>query len=366
MYRYLFTLDFMKKLIACFLLCFFILVGCQSLDNKTKNYNSNPPHNFFNAHNVKRGDHIGGWTVSVIAPFSSSFPLSPDNLRILFKGKETIKGTYHNYSKGAGILQNIVCMDHIDEPSLHKLPRMIEDDRTPWFCFSNRGLSKVEFSPSGSSGIAEVEIKNYEYVYFPSEVGNTAELTKVISKNIDYSLSNRQSDAFIQKVISQMPKGYVQMVGHYPDRPMAFYVVETLLFKPCVAKEEADLECRTSLQLWSEKDDSSLKNYLQKNPPFNTYENSFGKKLIINSDTKNGIPEYASTDWKPGFGMGGETSLEKEYVFYFPDRSITRAVVSFWPYDPENKFQEKPLPEIQKVLNNYYKILTPQESMQEV
>lgn len=134
---------------------------------------------------VKVGDKVADMAIKFIKPFSDDVLTSTkDNVSIGFSGEITISGKYHYYGNDpSGFLSDAVCFDSLDEQSQVKIPKMIGDERSIWFCFGNQELAKSSFSPRGSSGTATIAINDYTINILPAEVTNIAKLIKVISKN---------------------------------------------------------------------------------------------------------------------------------------------------------------------------------------
>ncbi len=342
-----------------------LLSGCQYAEQPAPSYNvsvtenqmiSNPSvtqnqSSFFEFKNLKTGDMVGKMIVTKIEPATKSLSIDQSNYRITFKGNTNIRGQYHHYGSGEGILANIVCMNQLDPASLAELPRMINDQTSVSFCFRNNDYAEQQFNLPGTSGTAEVTIDNYEYVQFSSEAYNQADLVKVVGK---IKTKELLASGFLEKIINNMPKTYLQSSGLYPDRPMDNIKKKTFSFQPCESVTGQTL-CRTTLEIWEEAIDQPSEDYLKKNAPFDTYEKIHGGELT-KSRTKNGI-DYTSTDFMMCFGTGAESCRKKEYIFFYRDQSIARAVISYWPFNSKDEFLNKPPVEIQKIIDFYEKLL---------
>lgn len=172
-----------------------LLAGCQStpqnpppqtMENTQPTTQTTLPTTFesnvFELEKVKVGDTIAGFKIVSIEPVTKADKYSEENVRVRFSGDADIKGRYRHYREGEGILADIVCVDNLDSESEKKLPKLTTDTRNSWFCFRNNDFAKTEFAPPGSEGDTEVKIKEYEYVYLPSEVWNSATLVEVVNK----------------------------------------------------------------------------------------------------------------------------------------------------------------------------------------
>lgn len=145
--------------------------------------------NPFDVTTAKVGDTVVGMSiVSVGLPNSGAgTTISGENAEVQFSGEATLTGTY-TYHGNDGLLSDVVSFEP-DESSAAKLPKMIGDERTLWFVFSNGPAALDIFGPqSGTStasysGNATVTVKNYYILSFPGEVANGAELVSVISKD---------------------------------------------------------------------------------------------------------------------------------------------------------------------------------------
>jgi len=124
--------------------------------------------NLFDLSVVKVGDKIVGLTISSIEPFKESAgELSYDNAKVKFSGQKAITGTYH-YND---ILASD-CIGDIEEV----LPKIKEDTRSAWLCFTNKQLADQKLASYKDGDEISVLIKDYNINSYPAEVANTAEL----------------------------------------------------------------------------------------------------------------------------------------------------------------------------------------------
>ena len=120
------------------------------------------PKNVFRSEDVKVGDKIVGMTVTSIEPS-----------RITFKGQVTLHGVVTNYSSDEPIMQGNTCFS-VDDSDVSKVPKIVDDDRPIWFCFTNvDAASKVL-----KDGPATITIDDYLIDSLESEVWNTATFIK--------------------------------------------------------------------------------------------------------------------------------------------------------------------------------------------
>ena len=138
--------------------------------------------NIFTYGTIKVGDKIGLLTVKSILPYESSRAVSSNNFSVIFTGKVALTGEYFQLGPGGMFDSRIgVCFNKLSPDSLIRVPVTKEVENLLWFCFVNKGLADKEF-PTGT-GTATIEIDNFTFNAFPSEVWNTANLVKVVSKN---------------------------------------------------------------------------------------------------------------------------------------------------------------------------------------
>jgi len=130
----------------------------------------------FDLNTVKVGDQIGSMRIISRVSYGAidKNNYSIDDASIAFIGQVVIKGAYTE-SRGDR------CIVDLDESSTSKIPRMIGDDRDIWFCFNESNLVKQEFV-KGDDEIVEIVIDNYVINAYPSEVYNTADLVRVVSR----------------------------------------------------------------------------------------------------------------------------------------------------------------------------------------
>lgn len=133
--------------------------------------------NIVNLATVQPGDQFVGLTVESIEPYGPIEPLSAANVRIVFTGEITVKGTY-TYHDAGGLYPDQVAFQLADD-SRRLVPVTASDDK-PFFVFSNQGFAREQFGPPGSHGQATIVIRDYVLERFPSSTAsNRAVLVEV-------------------------------------------------------------------------------------------------------------------------------------------------------------------------------------------
>ncbi len=132
--------------------------------------------NRFDPRKVKRGDRILG--LEVVSVEVNPMPNNHFYGKTRFRGEVTLSGTYNPGQPGDEI--GIPCF-YVDEASSRKLPRFVGDERTVWFCFNNPDKAKQVLGGIGTKPKkATIVIKDYETVYYPSDVFDTATLVRLV------------------------------------------------------------------------------------------------------------------------------------------------------------------------------------------
>lgn len=130
--------------------------------------------------NASVGEKIGEMTIVSIEPFNSRYSaMSPENVKIIFKGPIVITGTYGFVSSPIGF--DGYCMENFDTDSLTRLPYLPVDNfkfKPGRFCFRNALLADSMLGKA--ERVVTVKINNYELNSYPSEVVNWADLLEVV------------------------------------------------------------------------------------------------------------------------------------------------------------------------------------------
>lgn len=129
----------------------------------------------FEAKELKVGDQVGAMEVVSVEKASDQAgqELSDNNVSVVFKGEVAVSGTYVERTG----LQEGACLENLDDASRNKLPR-VEDDERSNFCFSNGDEAETRLEGNQDQQVTVV-VDDYNYVYYPSEVTNTARLVEV-------------------------------------------------------------------------------------------------------------------------------------------------------------------------------------------
>jgi germination protein M len=134
------------------------------------------PANLFDVHEVAVGDVIAGLRISSL---EVSDPDAPSlTAHVSFTGEVTVSGTVtaHDDHEQLG---DAVCMTSVDPTSERALPRMRQDTRDAWFCFTNSDVAAAEVFAPGTVTETTVVIDEFTIHHAPTEVWNTARLLRV-------------------------------------------------------------------------------------------------------------------------------------------------------------------------------------------
>ena len=132
----------------------------------------------FDPYAVAVGDTVAGMTIEDLA-------VAPDTAttfyaNVTFSGRVTLTGNVHAYADDE-LLGDEVCLRDLDAASAAALPRLAQDERTPWLCFTNHDDAAASFS-RGTTTHATVTVSDYTIHYHPSDVYDTATLASVVSR----------------------------------------------------------------------------------------------------------------------------------------------------------------------------------------
>ncbi len=142
--------------------------------------------NDFDPLKIKLGDKIVGMTLVSLGPIINiDKPLSADDVDAKFSGSVTLSGNYvFDMNDFAG--SEMACLYLTDPIELAKLPRVMgAPDQNSVLCFSNIDRVKEVFGPKYSSGRATVMIDDYQVLYAPAEVVNSATLIRLVAKQAE-------------------------------------------------------------------------------------------------------------------------------------------------------------------------------------
>ena len=133
------------------------------------------PANVFDVHQAQVGDVVAGLTISSLEVSDPGAPYL--TAHVGFTGEVTVSGTVTAYDDHEQ-LGNAVCVS-VDPASARVLPRMLQDTRYAWFCFTNSDVAAAEVFGTGTVTEASVVIDQFTINYAPTEMWNTARLLRV-------------------------------------------------------------------------------------------------------------------------------------------------------------------------------------------
>jgi hypothetical protein len=124
-----------------------------------------------------QNEKIGPWTL--IGASAANYDAQSHGLRdfiAYFEGEVVVSGKF-TYDEMFGS----ICFN-VSEDSKASIPRLLDDDRYPWFCFNNLTppLARELFVRSRSNKMATILITDYELISAPKEVSDIAKLIKII------------------------------------------------------------------------------------------------------------------------------------------------------------------------------------------
>lgn len=128
----------------------------------------------FEATELNPGDKVGTMETVKVERINENTGLDNDNVSATFTGKVTVTGTYEQRT---GLLEG-ACLEDLDNSSEQKLPRAKTDERSVWFCFSNKDEAKRKLEGKEGQNVTVV-INDYTYKHHPSEAKNTTRLIEV-------------------------------------------------------------------------------------------------------------------------------------------------------------------------------------------
>lgn len=135
--------------------------------------------NHFDPRQLQPGDEFMG--LKVVSVQTNSLPNYGVIGRVKFRGQIALTGTYEPNHQLPGDTE-IPCFV-VDEAAAKQLPRFQGDDRQVWFCFNNPETAKQQLGGQETQPKkAIIAIDDYETVYYPSDVFDTATLVRVITQ----------------------------------------------------------------------------------------------------------------------------------------------------------------------------------------
>lgn len=153
-----------------------LITKSQSKDNScNEKFNrTSQPSNVFNPSELKVGDHFLGLKISEMKVVCKQEKYIG---KVTFQGEAIVSGVYdlsYPLEDSEGICFEIALQAE------KNLPRMLGDDRQPWFCFDNQEKAKKVFNGSKNAFFAKIVINDFQIIYEPKGVFNRANLVKVI------------------------------------------------------------------------------------------------------------------------------------------------------------------------------------------
>ncbi len=177
-------------------------------------------------YSVVPGDTLGKMVVESIGPFQSDtdIPFGPTNLTIRLKGPIEVTGVYTTADSGIG--DGSSKLIRFDEKSLKRLPRsslMFESGLSPQGAVFLRDQNQALGTLGDGSRLVTVVIDAYDLTEFPSEVVDSAELIKVVSKGplMSGRTTPRPQDS---GYISSDTREVMMGIAPFSDRTLAFRV----------------------------------------------------------------------------------------------------------------------------------------------
>ncbi|MEQ9670607.1 hypothetical protein [Coleofasciculus sp. G2-EDA-02] len=135
--------------------------------------------NRFDPRKLEPGNKFMG--LEVVSVQADSLPNYGVIGRVKFRGQIAVTGTYEPNHQLPGNTE-IPCFV-VDEAAAIQLPRFQGDDRQVWFCFNNPEAAKQQLGGEDTQPKkAIIVIDDYETVYYPSDVFDTATLVGVITQ----------------------------------------------------------------------------------------------------------------------------------------------------------------------------------------
>jgi len=135
--------------------------------------------NHFDPRQLQPGEEFMG--LEVVSVQTDSLPEYGVIGRVQFRGQIALTGTYEPNHQLSGNTK-IPCFV-VDEAAAKQLPRFRGDDRQVWFCFNNPEVAKQQLGGQDTQPKkAIIAIDDYETVYYPSDVFDTATLVRVITQ----------------------------------------------------------------------------------------------------------------------------------------------------------------------------------------
>lgn len=130
----------------------------------------------FDPSQVEPGDRLLG--LEVVDVEVSSFGSDAYVGTVEFRGEVTLSGTYSPQTALVGSERAVPCF-FVSEVSNTQLPRFSNDERNPWFCFTNPDAVQAAFGNTSTEQPATIVVDAYKTVYIPSDVYNEARFVRM-------------------------------------------------------------------------------------------------------------------------------------------------------------------------------------------
>lgn len=134
------------------------------------------PDNVFDVYGAEVGDVVAGLEITSLEVSDPTAPYL--TAHVTFTGEVTVSGTVTAYDDHEQF-GDAVCVSAVDPVSERSLPRMLQDTRYAWFCFTNSDVASAEVFDPGTTTATTVVVDQFTINYAPTEMWNTARLLRV-------------------------------------------------------------------------------------------------------------------------------------------------------------------------------------------
>jgi len=128
------------------------------------------PHRFDPAR-VEEGDSVGPWEITAL-------DLRPGVGPAEWVGTASFSGEVEIWGRAQAHPDadlGILCF-LADEASAERIPRMVGDERIPWFCFENQEEAAEALDPARMADRVRITVSNYIYRYARTDIHDSARL----------------------------------------------------------------------------------------------------------------------------------------------------------------------------------------------
>lgn len=134
------------------------------------------PANLFDVRAGQVGDVVAGLTIGSLEVSEPGAPYL--TAHVAFTGELAVSGTVTAYDDHEQ-LGDAVYVTAVTPGSDRAIPRMIQDTRYSWFCFTNSDVAAAEAFPPGTETRTTVVVDEFTIHHAPTEMWNTARLLRV-------------------------------------------------------------------------------------------------------------------------------------------------------------------------------------------